>query len=48
MFRWPLNAIDETDIESLIPFVFRYPAWKAAQSKDNGKQKIFADEANWL
>jgi len=47
MFHWSLHDIDETDIESLIPFVFEYPAWKAKQKTTSGR-KVYADQANWL
>jgi len=42
-FHWSLHDIDETDIESLIPFVFEYGGWK----KKGGKRRrqLFADEA---
>lgn len=49
MFRWSLHEIDETDIESLIPFVFEYPRWKERQKSTGGKrQQVYADEADWL
>jgi len=47
MFHWSLREIDETDIESLIPFVFRYPKWKEENKKGKPKQK-YADQVNWL
>lgn len=50
-FGWSLYHIDETDIESLIPFIFRFPKWKAAQPKDGKPSKptsIDAKDANWL
>lgn len=46
-FHWSLCDIDETDIESLIPFVFELPRLKARQ-KIGGRQQLFADEVNWL
>ena len=33
LFHWSLHDIDLTDIESLIPFAFRYPAWKERNPK---------------
>jgi hypothetical protein len=45
--NWSLVDIDETDIESLIPFMFRYPQWKLEQKKP-ARQEVFADEADWL
>jgi hypothetical protein len=44
-FGWSLKDIDETDIESLLPFVFRL------SGKDKGKQvkqSAFCDEVDWL
>ncbi len=46
-FGWSLVAIDETDIESLIPFVFHYPRWEK-KSKDPTRRQAFADQVNWL
>ena len=48
MFNWSLNDIDETDIESLIPFVFRYPKWKDERKSTGKRKEIFADQATWL
>jgi len=39
--------IDETDIESLIPFMFRYPAWKS-KTKTPRARRLYADDADWL
>ena len=51
-FGWSLYHIDETDIESLIPFIFRFPKWKEAQPKRDGSSpkptSIDAKDANWL
>jgi hypothetical protein len=46
MFHWTVRDIDETDIESLIPFIFYYPQWKekkktSAQPKE---KQAYADE----
>jgi hypothetical protein len=41
-----MDSLDRSDIESLIPFVFYYPGWKARQKKDT--RQIYADQANWL
>jgi hypothetical protein len=43
MFHWPICQIDETDIESLIPFVFRYPIWKKESRKPREKA-VYADQ----
>jgi hypothetical protein len=46
---WSLLDIDATDIESLIPFMFEYPKWKARQARPLAqRQEIYADDANWL
>jgi len=47
LFGWSLREIDESDIESLIPFVMEYPRWKARQKAGGGRQ-LYADEASWL
>ena len=48
MFHWSLHDIDETDIESLIPFFMEFPRWKAQQKAGGGRQEIYADDATWL
>lgn len=48
LFHWPLSQIDVTDMESLIPFVFRYPKWKTKQGKTSRNQRVYADQAEWL
>jgi len=47
---WSLVDIDETDIESLIPFMFRYPGWKLAHTSGTGMQQrqLYADDVDWL
>jgi hypothetical protein len=51
-FSWSLRDIDQTDIESLIPFVFHYPKWREKNFNKNGKPKqrtlAYADEVDWL
>jgi len=47
MFRWSLHDIDETDIESLIPFVMEYPAWKAKQKAEGGSHEVYVDDVDW-
>ncbi len=44
-FNWSLKDIDETDIESLMPFVARFAVPKINQTE---KKKIFCDEISWL
>ncbi|MBI5951906.1 MAG: hypothetical protein HY865_09630 [Chloroflexi bacterium] len=48
LFHWSLTQIDETDIESLIPFVFRYPKWKSERGAANKRKELFADQVDWL
>jgi hypothetical protein len=48
MFGWSLREIDETDIESLIPFVFEYPRWRIGQQTGGGEKQVYADQVNWL
>jgi hypothetical protein len=46
MFHWSVREIDETDLESLIPFVFHYPRWKdGAKSKGN---TAYSDQVSWM
>jgi hypothetical protein len=47
LFHWSLHDIDETDIESLIPFVMGYPAWKARQKAGGGSREVFVDDVDW-
>lgn len=47
-FGWSLKEIDDTDIETLIPFVFEYPRIKRKKGEKEHRKQIFADEANWL
>jgi hypothetical protein len=46
-FNWRLMDIDETDMESLIPFVMQYPTWlESLSGKESGAQgQLFADQA---
>jgi len=48
MFHWSLHEIDQTDIESLIPFVFYYPQWRQRRSRDTGPRIVPADEVDWM
>jgi hypothetical protein len=43
MFHWSIFEIDETEMESLIPFIFRYPQWKSEKKKPKEKS-AYADE----
>ena len=40
-FGWDLHAIDETAIESLLPFVHRF-------GRNNEQKKAYADQVDWL
>jgi hypothetical protein len=48
LFHWSLREIDETDIESLIPFVFLYPKWKEERGTISRRKQLFADQADFL
>jgi hypothetical protein len=48
LFHWSLYQIDETDIESLIPFVFRYPKWKEERGGEDKPKQLLADQVDWL
>lgn len=48
LFGWPLASLDETDIESLIPFVFHYPGWKGRNAGRSERRQVYADQADWL
>ena len=40
-FGWSLRDIDETDIESLLPFVFHFAGVGAGN-------KVYCDQVDWL
>jgi hypothetical protein len=40
-FNWSLHDIDETDIESLLPFVFR-------MTGTGQNNRVYADQVDWL
>jgi len=44
-FGWSLHEIDETAIESLLPFIGRLS--NTGSGKSNPKQ-VFCDEVDWL
>ena len=46
-FHWTLKDINDTDIESLIEFVFKYPKWKERTDKKAQQKTAYADEVNW-
>jgi hypothetical protein len=43
-FSWSLRDIDETDVESLMPFIHRLGRKKEAP----GARKAYVDEVGWL
>ena len=45
-FGWSLRDIDETDIESLLPFVARIGKQKSAAGGKS--EEAYCDEVNWL
>jgi hypothetical protein len=47
-FHWSPGQIDESDIESLIPIVFRYPQWKRSQKSEGTRQQVYADDVDFL
>jgi hypothetical protein len=50
-FSWNLYSLDQTDIETLLPFVFRWSEKETSGSpKKNGqgKKRLYADQVNWL
>jgi hypothetical protein len=48
LFHWSLHEIDHADIESLIPFMFRYVVWKDNHARGNSTQMKYADQVDWL
>jgi hypothetical protein len=46
-FNWSLRDIDETDIESLIPFTFRFTNPQAGPNASDAKI-AYCDEVNFL
>ena len=49
-FGWSLRDIDETDIESLLPFIYRYAATAGKDGKPKAKapgKKAFIDQINF-
>jgi hypothetical protein len=45
-FNWSLHDIDETAVESLLPFVGRFGKQKG--SPPAAKRTAYADEVDWL
>jgi len=44
-FNWSLKDIDDTDIESLIPFIMHFAGVKG---EPVSKQRVHCDEVSWL
>jgi len=40
-FGWSLRDIDETSIESLLPFIFR-------MTHEHENREVYADQVEWL
>ncbi len=47
LFGWSLRDLDETDIESLIPFFRHYARWRQ-RGGAGGRQRVYADQAGFL
>jgi len=47
-FQWSLRDIDETDIESLLPFVMRYGKAGGMAATGQMKKQVYADQVSWL
>lgn len=41
-FNWSLRDIDETDIDSLLPFIYRFSGRKMAQPR------VYCDQVSWM
>lgn len=46
-FGWSLRDIDDTDVESLIPFVLRLTGKKGSTSTGKSAQ-VYCDQVDWL
>jgi len=42
VFHWSLRDIDETSVDSLMPFIFRLTGI------DEKENKVFCDQVDWL
>jgi hypothetical protein len=45
-FGWSLRDIDETDVESLLPFIARFNGSDGTGFQT--QQKVFCDQVEWL
>lgn len=48
LFHWSLRDLDETDIESLLPFFLHYPRWRQGLGPGHRRQRLYADQADFL
>jgi hypothetical protein len=46
-FGWSLEDIDETEIDSLIPFIMRFKETEGGD-RPAEKRKVYVDQVNWL
>ena len=46
-FGWSLEDIDETEIDSLIPFIMRFSETDGGENPIKTK-KVYADQVSWL
>lgn len=46
-FGWSLREMDETDMESLIPFVFYKPGGGGGGGKVK-KKRVYCDQVGWM
>jgi hypothetical protein len=44
-FNWSLRDLDETDIESLLPFIERF---SGSSNQPVAKNKVYCDQVSWL
>jgi len=44
LFHWNLHDIDETSIDSLLPFIYRFTNTNQKQTNT----KTYCDQADWL
>jgi hypothetical protein len=49
-FNWSLRDIDETDIESLLPFVARFARTQTGAERPTAapKKRVYCDQVDWL
>lgn len=48
-FGWSLRDLDETDIETLLPFVYRFTATEGASGSNPARpRRVYVDQVDWL